>query len=73
MYYDTVDMVYAFIHQFIEQHHYSPNYREIANGCHIGVSGVGRYLDRLQLQGRIEYEPGKARSIRLVSSNPEKP
>lgn len=70
MYTDTVDGVYDFIHQFIDQKHYSPNYREIAAGCHVGYSGVGRYLERLQAQGRIEYEPGKARSIRLVSVQP---
>ena len=67
-----VDVVYDFIRHFIEQKHYSPNYREIATGCHIGYSGVGRYLDRLSAQGRIEYEPGKARSIRLVELAAEK-
>ena len=35
-----VDVVYDFIRHFIEQKHYSPNYREIAAGCHIGYSGV---------------------------------
>jgi len=69
---DIVDVIYDFICHFIEQKHYSPNYREIAAGCHIGYSGVGRYLDRLSAQGRIEYEPGKARSIRLVELAAEK-
>jgi SOS-response transcriptional repressor LexA len=67
MHTDTVDAVYDFIRQFIDQKHYSPNYREIAIGCHIGRTSVSRYLDRLQIQGRIEYEPGKARSIRIVA------
>jgi SOS-response transcriptional repressor LexA len=72
MYTDTVEAVYSFIHHFIEEHHYSPNYREIAVGCHIAVSTVARYLDHLQMQQRIEYESGMARSIRLVTSQSEK-
>jgi SOS-response transcriptional repressor LexA len=73
MHTETVEAVYSFIHHFIQEHHHSPNYREIAVGCHIAASTVARYLDHLQTQERIEYEPGKARSISLILSQPEKP
>jgi hypothetical protein len=73
MHADTVEAVYNFVQHFIEERHYSPNYRQIAVGCHIAVSTVARYLDHLQAQERIEYEPGMARSIRLVIPQSEKP
>lgn len=62
------DEVYHFIVQYIQKNGFAPNLREIGEGCHIGRSTTIRYLDRLELQRRITREPGRARSISLLSS-----
>lgn len=62
---ETLDNVYAFIHNYITQNHVSPSIREIAAGCYINVATVIRYLDKLEAQGKISRDLRKARSIRL--------
>jgi SOS-response transcriptional repressor LexA len=61
----TLDAVFAFIATHIEENGYAPSQREIAKQCYIAPSSVPRYLDRLEMQGRIIREEGRARSIRL--------
>ncbi len=61
----TINQVYDFVRAYIQTRGYSPSLREIAAGCHMGRSTVTRYLDRLEVQGRIVREIGTARSIRL--------
>lgn len=62
--------VYAFIVNYIRQHGYSPSLREISRGCFMSQANVMRYLDRLEAQGRITRQPGRARSITLLDRNP---
>jgi DNA-binding MarR family transcriptional regulator len=60
------DTVYAFICRYIrESGGLSPSQREISDGCFVSKGAVSRYLDRLEMQGRIVREEGKARTIRL--------
>jgi len=65
------ETVYAFIQTYMGQHGYAPTLREIAAGCYISYTTVVRYLDRLEWQGRIMREPGRARSIRVVVVEPD--
>lgn len=57
--------VYHYIQQYIAEHGFAPSLRDIAEGCYIGRSTVLRHLDRLEAQGRIMRELGKARGIIL--------
>jgi SOS-response transcriptional repressor LexA len=64
----TTEAVYTFLTVYIETHGYSPSYREIARACYIAMGSVPRYLDKLEIEGRINRTPGQARSIHLISS-----
>jgi len=68
---ETIEIVYAFIKLYMQQHGYAPSLREIAAGCYLGTSSVLRHLDRLEAWGRITREPGRARSMSLVGRNRE--
>lgn len=70
---ETLDTVFTFLAAFIAEHGYSPSLREISAHCYIGRSTVIHYLDRLEAQGRISREEGKARSIVLISSDGDPP
>ena len=62
-------VVLEFIRRFIEQHHYSPNFAEIAQG--IGVvskNSVYVYLNCLERQGFITRERARPRTIRITES-----
>lgn len=73
---ETLETVYAFLEAFMVDHGYAPSLREISARCFIGRSTVIHYLDRLEAQGRLRREEGKARSIVLtppdenISENP---
>lgn len=69
----NTEAVYRFIQAYHREHGYSPTLREIAEGCYLNVATVLRHLDRLEGQGRIARDPGKARSIRLLNPVPEPP
>ena len=61
------DEVYRFIKTYLKSHQQlSPSIREIAEGCYIHPSTAARYVDLLVGEGRIERQPGRARTIRLV-------
>jgi SOS-response transcriptional repressor LexA len=61
--------VYTFIRDYTHTNHgLAPTLREIATGCYISHPTVLRYLDVLEIQGRIARQPGRARSIRLLNS-----
>jgi SOS-response transcriptional repressor LexA len=62
----NTDRLYQFIHAYVHEHGYAPTTREMAGGCFIALSSIPRYLDRLEMQGRISREIGKARSIVLL-------
>lgn len=64
---DTVtEKVYNYIVQYVRQHTYPPSLNEISRHMYMSRSGILRYLDILEGQGRIKREPGQARSITLV-------
>jgi len=62
----TLQDLYDFIEGYIGDHGYPPSLREIAAACYLGRSTVLRYLTKLEAQGRIKRQDGKARSITLV-------
>jgi len=66
---ETTQAVYLFIKDYIEQHTYPPSLREIGEGCFLSLPGVVRHLDRLEGEGKIEREPGRARSIKLTNGD----
>ena len=68
---EITEAVYAFIKQYIQQYGYAPSLREIASGCYLGTSSVLRHLDRLEAWGRLARDPGRARSMRLMSQSSE--
>ena len=66
---ETLETVYVFLEAFITEHGYAPSLREISARCFIGRSTVIHYLDRLEAQGRLSREEGKARSIVLIPTD----
>ncbi len=63
---EDLESVYAFVRAYIEEHTHPPTIREIGRHCLMSRANVVRYLDRLEAQGRIFREPGRARGITLV-------
>lgn len=66
----TSDLVYAFLVQYKQEHDgNSPSIREIAEACHLVVSGVQIQLARLMMEGKIVMaEQGRSRSIEIVGA-----
>lgn len=64
---DKSQRVLTAITLFIREHHYAPTLREICELADVSSTSLAAaHLERLQGAGLIEYEPGKARTIRLV-------
>jgi len=63
---ETTDLVFGFIHEFIRQKGHAPSQREIARGCYLAQSSVRYHLSKLQADGRIGYDRGKARAISIT-------
>jgi DNA-binding MarR family transcriptional regulator len=63
---EYAEAIYSFIKTYREENRKSPTIREIASACFVSVGTVIRYLDKLELTGRIQREPNQARSIILV-------
>lgn len=56
--------VLNFITTFIDEHGYSPSFREIARGCYFGsLSTVAGYVDRLVKKGVLDYTPRTPRTL----------
>lgn len=66
-----VECVYEYLRQCARQRQLPPTYREIARHCLLSTGSVTRQLDRLELQGRIRREHGKARGIILLDPTEE--
>jgi repressor LexA len=64
---ETTERIYAFLCRYIADQGVAPSVREIAAACFLNRTSVGEHLLRLELLGRIERRPGKARAIRLLS------
>jgi repressor LexA len=65
----TTDQIFRFIREFKATHGYPPSQREIAQACFLSRPAIVRHLDRLEIQGKIRREPGKARGIQLVDDD----
>jgi SOS-response transcriptional repressor LexA len=63
----TKKKILAFIAEYIEEHGYSPTYREIMEGVGLySCSTVSRHVTDLRKQGYITFEDGMSRTIRLL-------
>ncbi|HEY9878619.1 MAG TPA: transcriptional repressor LexA [Leptolyngbyaceae cyanobacterium] len=59
------------IESFVDHHQTMPSYRQIAKGMgYKSLSVVQHHLNRLQEEGFIARDPGKARTIRLLKRAP---
>ena len=65
----TTQIVYVFVKDFIKKHTHPPSLREISEGCFLSISAVVRHLDRLEGEGKLRREPGRARGITLVDDD----
>ena len=59
--------VYNFIKDFIDEHHYSPSYRDICSGLGLSsVAGVAEHVENLVTPGALRKTPGEAHSLEVV-------
>jgi SOS-response transcriptional repressor LexA len=60
----------TFIEQFINEHGYSPSYREIMNGLnYTSVATVALHINNLIKRGHLRKRDHSARSLEVVGSN----
>jgi repressor LexA len=63
-----------FIDSFIQEHGYSPSYREIMAGCQYNsVATVALHVGNLIKRGHLEKRDNSARSLEVVSKEYTKP
>ncbi len=61
----------AFINDFIEKHGYSPSYREIMTGLnYTSVATVALHVNSLIKRGQLKKRDRSARSLEVISGNP---
>ena len=65
----TTQKVYLFVKDYIKQHTHPPTLREIGEGCFLSTSAVTRHLERLEGEGKLFREPGRARGITLMDDD----
>lgn len=65
----TTQAVYIFVKDYIKKHTHPPTLREIGEGCYLSISAVTRHLERLEGEGKLFREPGRARGITLVDED----
>lgn len=59
----------TYIENFINEHGYSPSYREIMNGCnYTSVATVSLHVNNLIKRGHIRKRDRSARSLEVVSA-----
>lgn len=59
--------IMTFLQKYIENHGYSPSFKEIGEGVGIySTSTVKSHLDILRAYGNITFTPGVARTIRIL-------
>lgn len=64
----TSDIIYDFIVSYIDENGYAPSVRDICDGVGVkSTSTVHAHLKRLETQGRLTYEGGKRRAIKLMA------
>lgn len=60
------DEIFTYIKDYIHQNDYPPTFAEIAEASEMSNGNVPRYLDRLEVQGRLTRIDRTVRSIRLL-------
>ena len=66
----TIDRVYNYILNYIQENQISPSVRDICAGVGLkSTSSVHTYLKQLDSQGVIEYRPGLRRAIVIKQSS----
>ena len=65
---DKGDSVVEFVQGYIEEHGFSPNFKEIMAACGLSSTSHASYwVDILIEEGRLTKAPNIARSIRVVA------
>lgn len=60
-------LVYDYIANFIDEHGFSPSYRDICAGLGLSsVSAVAEHVDNLVRLGALRKAPGAARSLEVI-------
>lgn len=66
----TSNLIYDFIVSYIDDNGYAPSVRDICDGVGVkSTSTVHAHLKRLETLGRLTYEGGKRRAIKLASED----
>lgn len=60
------DEVLRCIRAYIEEHHYSPSIRDIAQSLDRDVNVIHRRLLALRKSGLVEWQDGKSRTLRVI-------
>lgn len=62
-------LLLEYIQSFIDQHGYSPSYREIVNGCgYSSVATVAVHINNLIARGHLRKRDHSARSLELTTT-----
>lgn len=61
----TAERIYAFVRAYLKHHRYSPSYQDIADACQVSTATVGKYLKRLEAEGRILRRRHTVRSLQM--------
>jgi hypothetical protein len=65
----TRERVFEFVVAYKKEHDgNSPSLREIADACHIVVSGAYYHLSRLELEHRVRLSGPRSRTIEIVGA-----
>jgi DNA-binding MarR family transcriptional regulator len=62
----ALKQVYEYIGEYLEEYHYAPSIREIAEGCYIARGTATLLVDILEARGYISRDIGVPRSIALT-------
>ena len=60
-----MEAIFAFMCKFQRENGFPPSLREIAKAFYMSPSTIMRYLDKMEAQGWVAREWGKARGITL--------
>lgn len=64
------DKIVEFIDLYIEEHGYSPSFREVGDGVGISSTGhVSYWIDKLVIEGRLTKASTIPRSVRVVKDD----
>jgi hypothetical protein len=70
----TRERIFAFIVAYKQAHDgNAPSLREIADACHIVLSGAHYHLNRLELENRVHLSGPRCRTIEIVGGTWQPP